>query len=427
MERLLLHHFAHEASRITSCHPRIQSDFCQLLLPMALSYRPLLSALMALSAIHRNSLYTPRSLTSSSSSTFLSSPIASTPEGDAVISLKTSSISQLRRELLQPSSEFGMRDTVLATVLTLCMCEIHSGADQPRSWRLHLEGAKAILSSHGNSSRKVEARDAPIHDGLLGRWYTSIAALAAISDGGLKAGQLSPASSGYPYTATGVVSQENESEVYLDDYFGFSTDLAQVFIEIGALAHERRSLSCPSPSHVSLSDADLELEATALESHILSMITRDFTQSPKFFPGVREQLRPETIQEFQLCNEAYQNTALLHIYRRVLLLEKNDEKVQDSVKRVLECVRGITPQCGLSPYIVLNVPLFTAGRDAIGDDRDAIRGHLIELAQMTGLRNIKRGLEILESMWGSGQEGLLSKFLRQDCHYEIDADAMYSR
>ena len=426
MERLLLHHFAHEASRITSCHPRIQFDFCQLLLPMALSYRPLRSALMALSAIHRNSLYAHPSSISSSSSTSLSSPVASTPEGDAVISLKISSISQLRQELLQSSSESGMRDAVLATALTLCMCEIHSGADQPRSWRLHLEGAKAILSSHGNS-RQVEVRDASIHDGLLGRWFTSIAALAAISDGGLKAGQLSSASSGYLYSATGVVGQGNESEVYLDDYFGFSTDLAQVFIEISALTHERRSLSCPSSSRVSLSDADLELEAAALESQILSMITRDFTQSPKFFPGVREQLCLETIKEFQLCNEAYQNTALLHIYRRVLLLEKKDEKVQDSVKRVLECVRGIRPQGGLSPYIVLNVPLFTAGRDAIGDDRDAIKGHLIELAQMTGLRNVKRGLEILESMWGSGQEGFLSKFLRQDCHYEFDADMMYRR
>jgi Fungal specific transcription factor domain len=275
-EQLLLHHFANSASQITSCHPSIQTSFNELLLPMAISYPPLLSALMALSAIHRNSLYTTSS-----------APIAQSTE---IIYLKASSITQLRSDLLLPTQrQSPMRDAVLATALTLCMCEIHSGADLPRSWRLHLEGAKAILSSLTTTSHSSPAIPTS-QSGLLERWYTSIEALAAISSKGLRAGNLPSIASSSPDTP---ILETSKSEVFLDDYFGFSTDLVDAFKEIGAAAWERRSLSssaATSSAHAMLSEEDLDTEARCLEENVKDMITRDSTYPPKFYPGVKEKL-----------------------------------------------------------------------------------------------------------------------------------------
>jgi hypothetical protein len=90
-QQLLLHHFARSASRITSCYPGIQTSFNSLLLPMAISYPPLLSALMALSAIHRNSLYTL--------------PAATLQQPNEIDYLKASSVTQLRSDLLLPLND----------------------------------------------------------------------------------------------------------------------------------------------------------------------------------------------------------------------------------------------------------------------------------------------------------------------------------
>jgi hypothetical protein len=386
-EQLLLHHFANSASRITSCHPRIQTNFCNLLLPMAISYPPLLSALMALSAIHRNSLYTP-------------SPAPLNQPPNEIIALKASSIAQLRSELLLPTQQRSqMQDAILATALTLCMCEIHSGGDQPRSWRLHLEGAKAIISTYQQMSTNPASSDPNSQSNLLKRWYTSIEALAATTSRGIRAGQLPLLAPGVELPAIGT-----EDKAFLDDYFGFSTDLVDTFKEIGAAAWERRSLAAESSAHVLLSEEDLQTEADILEKSVEDMIARDATAPPKFYPGVKESLDDNVVEEFYACNRAYQHTALLYIYRRVRQLPGTDEKVQVAVKSILECVASIKPRSGLSPYIVLTMPLFTAGREALGEDREIVRYALRDLGNSLKLRNVWRSLEFLEADWEGGDE-----------------------
>ena len=194
---------------------------------------------------------------------------------------------------------------------------------------------------------------------------------------------------------------DSEEEVFLDDYFGFCTDLVPMFKEIGALAWERRAMGRDEKGQVLLAEEDLQTEALILESRIISMIARD---PPDFYPGVRENFSEEVVKEFYLCNEAYQYCALLHIFRKVMRLDKEVERVQEAVRRILDCLQGIEPREGLSPYIVLTMPLFTAGREAIGEDRETVRKMMKELGQRLGLRNIWRGLEFLEAGWKGGDE-----------------------
>lgn len=285
----------------------------------------------------------------------------------------------------------------------------------PRSWRLHLEGASAILSQSAFSSRLFDPNST---SGLLRRWYDSVEALAAITSKGLRAGQLPPASMALPSRADaemgGVEAQETSEEgggnVFLDDYYGFCTDLVGAFKEIGAAAWERRSLtlstihSSPSPSPSILSPSDLDTEAFILSQRIKDMLSRDAASPPPFYPGVQEQLTPEVIAEFYKCNEAYQHTALLYIYRRVQLLDRTDSRVQECVRNVLRCVEGIRPRSGLSPYIVLVPPLFAAGQEAFGEERERVRKSMRDCVDFIGLRNVRRSLEYLERGWKTGVE-----------------------
>jgi len=148
-----------------------------------------------------------------------------------------------------------------------------------------------------------------------------------------------------------------------------------------------------------LSEEDLDTEARSLEQSVRDMIARDAALPPRFYDGVREKLDEEVVREFYLCNEAYQQSALLHIYRRVMRLDRAEERVQACVKRVLECVDRIRPRAGLSPYIVLTMPLFTAGREALGEDRERVRSALKGLGEWLRLRNVWRTLELLEEGW----------------------------
>ena len=80
------------------------------------------------------------------------------------------------------------------------------------------------------------------------------------------------------------------------------------------------------------------------------------------------------------------------------------------MKRILECVEGIEPREGLRQYIVLTMPLFTAGREALGHDRETVRKMIKELGEGLGWRNMWRSW----SFWSADGRWVGS---RQVCHF----------
>jgi hypothetical protein len=50
------------------------------------------------------------------------------------------------------------------------------------------------------------------------------------------------------------------------------------------------------------------------------------------------------------------------------------------------------------------MPLFTAGREALGEDREIVRQALRDLGNSLKLRNVWRSLEFLEAEWEGGDE-----------------------
>lgn len=378
-QKALLHHFISDASSVTSCHAGMQQEICQMIVPMALQTPSLLYATMALSAIHMEALNNH------------SGTVKAAPD---IARLMARSLEHFRLEL-QDSSRKGS-DALLATARTLCLAEIHSGAIQPNTWRAHVEGAKALMSTTQSSYTPATA-----FRKYLDRWYRSIVALTALNGNGPPIGETG--------AQTGATVSDDPD--YLDDYWGFTVHLADIFREIGALAWQRHQDAITTTQPKTLepikteedAESNIDAQAARLEKSVLGLIAR-YNQHGGlvFYPGVKEKLSEDSIREFMLCNEAFQHTALIHIHRRVRKVPASSPEVQFSVKRILACTSHIVPRSGLSPWVMLTTPLFTGGCEALGEDREAFKQLLTSLYNTTRIPNVLQSLEFLEKYWAHG-------------------------
>ena len=378
VDRALLTYYLHAASSASSCHSLVQQDLCKLIVPMAMDSPALLYATLALSAIHWKSL---------------GASIVTDMSTDGLItSLKFKSLRHLQQDLQCPTA--NSRSAVVATVRSHYLCEVYTGADRPRTWRAHFEGAKALTMQANYPSGSKDFNATP-EDRFLGRWFEVTQALVALTKNGLPR---PPEDS-----STWQILQSTERElVYLDEYTGYSIDLNPVFLEIGHLLWDLQHTDSSSPLDTRFDKGRLAASVLHLQDIVTQMIERDRSFEPMFRPAVSKLLSPQQITEYRLCNEAYQLTALVHIQRRLLKFLTTWSGVQTSIKRILECVCSISPALP-NPLAVLTTPVFTAGCEAFGGDRNTVRQLLRRMYNSLRIPNMQRALEILEAYWISDE------------------------
>ncbi|KPI42036.1 uncharacterized protein AB675_5475 [Cyphellophora attinorum] len=237
---------------------------------------------------------------------------------------------------------FNQDDSVLQTIKTLCISEIYSGRCDS-AWRIHVAGAAAMVGAR---------------TGIIKQWYQSMEALTALtSRGPLNNDEIHP-----------IVVKE----AILDLYSGYTPDLNDVFRQIG--------------------------KGHATADTVYEMIQRDQMEL-RFPPDV--QLDKAEVRQYAACNTAYQHCALIHIYRKLENYDATSPEVQYCVRTILDTVCGILPMNALSPWALLTTPIFTAGCEAAGDDRDLVRTLLKDLHSTLRIKNILRALDILEHQWSS--------------------------
>lgn len=329
-ERLLWDHFLTTASMVAS-HTQLREQICQQILPMAIQIPSLMYGTLALSALHRFTLLN-------------GVPDRFTPEV-MISNLMSRSLEHLRKELETGSPQ--SRHLLLHTIRTLCVCEIYSGkADS--AWRVHVDGARAILLSIGSMIGLSEDDE---QSWLTSRWYSSMEALIALTDRGLTDGT---------EQNNDALHADGESRTPLDSlldiYTGYSSDLNAVFKDIGILSKRRQRLTASYDSQ--LAD-DLQCQSARLEGILQEMIRRDSEEGLKIPPKVS--LPRDQLKQFNACNVAYQYSALIHIHRRLQRKKSDSPEVQASVRKILETVYGILPMEALSPWALLTTPIFTAG------------------------------------------------------------------
>lgn len=353
----------------------MQKDICRMIVPMALQTPSLLYATTALSAIHLQALSNQ------------SERVKTAPD---IARLMARSLEHFRLELQDPGSKGS--DALLATARTLCLAEIHSGAIHPNTWRAHIEGAKALMSASDRTSGSPQKANESFRR-YLNRWYRSIVSLTALNGNGPPIGDAD---------TKALVITKSDGPDYLDDYWGFTVQLADLFRQIGAVAWRRHQSTSVDGKQIKVDEEDFQEQATSLEISVWRLIDRDAVSTPTFYPDV-EDLSADTIREFMLCNEAFQHTALIHIYRRVRKVPATAPEVQQSVKRILECTSQITPATGLSPWVMLTTPMFTAGCEALGEDREEFKKLLTSLHDTVRIPNVLQSLKFLELYWANDQ------------------------
>ncbi|KAJ5692714.1 hypothetical protein N7462_002137 [Penicillium macrosclerotiorum] len=333
-----------------SSHADIRNQICRDILPMAYQSESLLYATMAFSALHRSTLLNEL-------------PDQFVPE-DLVSELILASMYCLRRDLETPGHP---TQPLLHTIRTLCHCEIYSGRANS-SWRVHVKGAGAMFSAVA-SRRDLDHSEYSFW--LWSRWFWSIQALTAVTD----VGTLSELSLEVP------AMQENHEDYFFDTYTGYSSDLNIVLVQIGAMAQKKQSI----------------IPAGVKPRRARRFIIWRRHASLRFPSHVV--LDKNTVRQFEACNTAYQNAGLIHLYRRLRNMPTVSEEVQGCVRTILDAVYAILPITTLSPWILLTTPIYTAGCEAVGQDRDLVKDLLLGLYSTLRIRNILRAIEILNHNW----------------------------
>ncbi|KAK5328462.1 hypothetical protein LTR93_002247 [Exophiala xenobiotica] len=381
--RTLLQYFTCNASRALASHSFVHQEVCELILPMALENQALLYATLALAAIHRTSL------TSTIENAFDDNA------RDLVTRLTATSISFLRKDLQEPgSSSLGPK---MATIRTLFLCEAISGSPTLQAWRSHFLGAKALLSSFDQHIGQPGSNaDSSLR--FLRRWYNITEALVALTPEGLAGGQIEF------FGPQPLSPKLSSQEICIDAYTGCAEDLSVAFREIGAVAWERRLATEDPDRFPRLSEEDFHREADHLELSVREMIERDKSHTNPVNIAGAPTLSVQELREFVLCNEAYQQTALIHVHRRIRRLSSTSIPVQECVGRIVECVGSIRPAATLSPLTLLTTPLFTAGCEAQGPARSKVSWLLKSMYSHLRLPNMKRALEVLEAFWHESED-----------------------
>jgi len=336
---------------------------------MALQTSHLLAAVLGLAAVHRKN--------------------AGLEQSDAQLAhLRTSSVKQFRLALaaLKDTPD----DSMAATTLALCLSDVVSGGDNSDSWRLHLDGAAALLDQTlTESPGGYECAPSPSTRAFIWRWFVSFETIAHLCG----KSSVSPKGSRIALRWTRLTGED-----YIDDFIGFSTKLVPVFAEINQLIVERRSSqgNASSDTHNGMSEV-MRDRCDRLIEDVSSMIEND---NPKFRAEAEDFLTPTGRSDLVKLDETYHHVALLQIYQRLLDLPSATSITQLSVKVIISLVSDMTVLRGPCPGVALLQPLFTAGCAAI----DAVdRRRIIDLLNIVGqyykLGNVQRSKEFLEDLW----------------------------
>ncbi|OJD25406.1 hypothetical protein ACJ73_03218 [Blastomyces percursus] len=372
--RSLLDHFISSTTRALSCHKVVQQDFCAVLVPMALQTPYLLVALLSLAATHRVSLGLEQNLT----------------ELDI---LSTTSLNQLQRVLSQPN--FHLDDAKIATTLTLCFTEIVSHGRSPGSWRLHLQGAAAMISEHLKTVKAPLDSVPSAATSLLWRWYFSMETVS------LLCGNLSVP----PSSRAGLLIQGIFERDEIDDLAGFPSSLVPIFKNINRLTMESsyaqnqsgniNTTSTMQPPQPSNSIGDRGHQIIDEVNVMLST-----AKEPRFRSDVDRTLTSVHRSDFTALDETYHHVALLQLYRRVLNLPSSNPLVQTSVDQVIRRISSMHFLDEACPGVAVLQPLFSAGCEAFQEaDRENIRILLRRMGLRYGMGNVRSALGFLEDLW----------------------------
>lgn len=359
----LMSYFIDDILASLSCHPSIHQDLRMGLVPVMMASPQLMSACLALSAAG-----------------FLSRGISEV-DGVNIMSilshLQTSGLALLRQAL----GTGQMIETLLATCLIWCLADVFTHRQGMSSWRIHLQGIKALLD--GNETHQVSTSPGSIQSAMrhLYQLYLSLQTLPYI-----------PLESAATSTTLSVQLSQNfqwASVVSpgIDGFLGYSNELLDILQQIDRLSHGSANLATHSPFEVDI-----------LLGKLKGMIIRDMSDTPEV--SICSPLSPEYSREFALCHQIFQQATLIHLYRQLYRLPSGSQPIQRAVAAMEEMLSSMIQGQPCHTWVAMAMPLFTLGCEAYTEKQQVFARDKIEkLEQCIGSLHVKLIRQAVEEVW----------------------------
>jgi hypothetical protein len=261
--------------------------------------------------------------------------------------------------LLRSALETGqMNETLLATCLIWCLTEVFTYRQGTSSWRIHLQGIRALLDGDGAHRSFTTPSSGAIQSAMkhLYQLYLSLRTLPYIpaSEISEPAAQLHH---DVPETETPILPVERAPSPSIDGFLGYSDELLDVIHQTDQLSR-RTSANTGTPP---------PFEADVLLGKVKAMITRDSKSPPAI--SICTPLSPEYGREFTLCHRIFQQATLLHLYRRLYHLPSRSEPVQAAVRAMQDMLSNMSQGRPCHAWVAMAMPLFNLGCEAFTEEQ----------------------------------------------------------
>ena len=269
--------------------------------------------------------------------------------------LQTSGLALLRTAL-----EAGqMNETILATCLIWCLTDVFTYRQgSTSSWRIHLQGIKAILDS--TQAHRYFATDSGAARSAMRHLYLLYLSLQTLPH--VPAIAVAELSNNYENTVLETTNNTEEEKALvgpkIDGFLGYSEELLHIIQKVNQLA--RSDAERPEGN---------QYEADILLGKLNAMINRDSQVPPDV--AIYSSLSPESNREFELCHRTFQQATLIHVYRRLYHLPSDSPPIQNAVSAITKMVTEMAQGQPCHTWVAMAMPLFTIGCEAFIDDQQS--------------------------------------------------------
>ncbi|KAK8085722.1 hypothetical protein PG997_006993 [Apiospora hydei] len=279
-----------------------------------------------------------------------------------------------------------MNETILATCLIWCLTDVFTyrqGASS--SWRIHLQGIKAILDS--NQTHRYFATSSGAAQSAMRHLYLLYLSLQTLPH--VPAVAVTELSAKYDDVSLETPDELDEPTLgpKIDGFLGYSEELLHIIQNVNRLARLDVE-TAGSAQH----------EADILLGKLNAMINRDSVAPPGV--TIYPVLSPESNREFELCHRTFQQATLIHVHRRLYRMPSNSRPIQAAVAAIGRMVTNMAQGQPCHTWVAMAMPLFTIGCEAFTDDQQSfVLDKIHKLYLCIGSYHVGIIRQALEDIW----------------------------
>ncbi|KAL2258615.1 hypothetical protein VTK26DRAFT_8015 [Humicola hyalothermophila] len=300
-----------------------------------------------------------------------------------------------------------MNGVLLATCLLWCLTEVFTYRQGASSWRIHLQGIRALLDGDGVRRGGFTAPPGTLQTAMkhLYQLYLSLRTLPYIPASASQEALEPAAPPPLPPLAPPISDATNPQTPAIDTttptpsidgFLGYSAELLDMIHQIDHLSMSVSSRTTTSPAfntnmntnvnnsmNNNNNNSNMIHEADLLLGKMLAMIRRD-ARAPPAVASIGAPLPAPQRRAFALCHRIFQLATLLHLYRRLYRLPSGSPAVQAAARGMREMLEGLpgggggsdsaaatTTTTTTTAWVAMAMPLFNLGCEAVTDEQRA--------------------------------------------------------